>query len=145
MQNIDLTPFYNNYNQIKVDKTISDSPQTPKLSVSEPQYIEGWRVERITGDPARDRKLRSAAIKFHGKRCKACGFDFEIVYGVYGADFIEVHHKYPLSKLNQKTKINPAKDLTVVCSNCHSMIHKNPKKHLSISELRKMLRSNNLD
>ena len=56
--------------------------------------------------------------------CEVCGFDFEMVYGDRGHGFIECHHTKPVSELEvgEKTKIT---DLSLVCSNCHRMIHKN--------------------
>jgi hypothetical protein len=56
--------------------------------------------------------------------CEICGFSFEGVYPhTLGDNFIEVHHKIPLSKIHQtiKTTLN---DLLLVCANCHRMIHR---------------------
>lgn len=55
--------------------------------------------------------------------CEICGFDFSKKYGDLGSDFIEVHHVKPISEMkeNEKTKIE---DLVMLCSNCHSMIHR---------------------
>lgn len=71
-------------------------------------------------------------------RCEACGFDFESVYGALGADFIECHHKIPISTLqpDARTSID---DLAVVCSNCHRMLHRGGEL-LSIEELRRRIR-----
>lgn len=55
--------------------------------------------------------------------CEVCGFDFEKVYGELGNNFIEAHHIKPVSQMsdNEKTSIE---DIVMVCSNCHSMIHR---------------------
>ena len=53
--------------------------------------------------------------------CEACGFDFSLRYGALGTGYCEVHHEIPGSKGERKTKF---KDLRILCSNCHRMIHK---------------------
>ena len=55
--------------------------------------------------------------------CEVCGFDFHATYGEYGIGFCEVHHLIPLHKADAKMKTE-LKDLSVVCSNCHRIIHK---------------------
>jgi len=60
----------------------------------------------------------------------AYGFNFSRVYGPLGAGFIEAHHLVPLSQLKgQIISLDPSKDFAVLCSNCHSMIHKFEKPH----------------
>jgi 5-methylcytosine-specific restriction protein A len=73
----------------------------------------------------RNRKLAHKAKLYHGYTCKACGFDFQAKYGSIGKDFIEAHHLTPLSELKgQRLNLNPKTDFTVLCSNCHRMIHR---------------------
>lgn len=50
--------------------------------------------------------------------CEVCEFDFEQQFGELGKDFCEVHHRKPLG--HGKT----LKDLAILCSNCHRMIHR---------------------
>jgi len=54
------------------------------------------------------------------------GFDFESKYGDLGQNFIEVHHKRPLSQLteNKTFSFDVFKDFDVLCANCHRMIHR---------------------
>jgi len=78
---------------------------------------------------------RTAAIKIHGCKCMACGFDFEKEYGELGKGFIEVHHVKPLYTLNDEIEVDPRNDLICVCSNCHRMIHKKRGSVLSLEEL----------
>lgn len=62
--------------------------------------------------------------KHEGKLfCEICEFSFSDKYGELGADFIEAHHTKPVSEMKDgdKTNIN---DIVMVCSNCHSMLHK---------------------
>lgn len=85
-------------------------------------YSEGNPSEMIQTRRERDPKARAAAIKECGTVCKVCGFDFFKKYGEFGEGYIEVHHKKPIKDLlpGEKTKLE---DLTVVCSNCHRMLH----------------------
>lgn len=81
-------------------------------------FREHKRVER-------NQKLSKDAKKIHGSKCKICDFDFFKVYGEIGKDYIEAHHLTPLSKLKgQKIALDPRKDFTVLCANCHRMIHR---------------------
>lgn len=84
----------------------------------------------------RNRKLAHRAKLAHGFTCKACGFDFAAKYGSIGREFIEAHHLTPLSELKgQKLTLDPKKDFTVLCSNCHRMIHRTSFVH-SVEEFR---------
>jgi 5-methylcytosine-specific restriction protein A len=69
--------------------------------------------------------------------CEACGFDFARVYGAYGEDFCEVHHLKPLSEAEGFVETS-LDDLSVVCSNCHRMIH-NGNTMLTIQQLQDIL------
>ncbi|PPE65118.1 MrcB family domain-containing protein [Caldimonas caldifontis] len=84
----------------------------------------------------RNRKLALRAKQAHGYVCKACGFDFEARYGVIGKSFIEAHHLTPLSEFKgQRLTLDPKRDFTVLCSNCHRMIHRTSFVH-SVEEFR---------
>lgn len=102
--------------------------------------FEGKQVQRWVNSYERDSGLRSAAIRIHGTACMACDFDFGTRYGSLGTGFIEVHHIVPVSTLGGSALINPANDLVVLCSNCHSIVHRRKGTPLSIAELRSLLR-----
>jgi 5-methylcytosine-specific restriction enzyme A len=75
----------------------------------------------------RDARLRSqklaAVLRVGGViACEVCGFDFERAYGERGRGYIECHHRTPLfSSGSTKTRL---RDLALICSNCHRMIHR---------------------
>lgn len=72
-------------------------------------------------------RVNSSKIKKHlGYTCKACDFNFKDKYGDLGDLFIEAHHLTPYSELkaNSYRELNINKDFTVLCANCHRMIHK---------------------
>ena len=80
---------------------------------------------------------RKEALAVTGRlACSACGFDFQ---KFYGTEFCEVHHLRSLA--NAKGEIETKlKDLAVVCSNCHRMIHRsNP--FLTIEQLKSRIQS----
>jgi len=67
---------------------------------------------------------KEQVLKEKGRlQCEACDFDFVQKYGELGNGFCEVHHLHALSarESNQTTCIE---DLAVLCSNCHSIIHR---------------------
>lgn len=55
--------------------------------------------------------------------CEGCGFSFYQKYGDVGKEVCEIHHKNPLGESGEgvTTRLD---DLAVVCSNCHTIIHK---------------------
>jgi len=60
-------------------------------------------------------------------------------YGKLGEGFIEAHHVKPVSELGpgSMTKVS---DLTLVCSDCHRMLHRG-EKLLAVCELREIVRT----
>ncbi|GHO52883.1 HNH endonuclease [Ktedonobacter robiniae] len=109
------------------------------IKVEEGNIIEGYeggKKQRYVNIYERDATLRKQAVKIHGTICKGCDFDFEFYYGPRGAGYIEVHHLRPISSLGGSVTINPKTDMTVLCSNCHRMVHRYPDSILSLEELR---------
>jgi len=92
-------------------------------------FPEGKEILRQHIARERNPKLvKSAKQKFkleHKNKlyCEVCGFDFDDKYGELGEGFIEAHHIKPVSEMKdrEKTKLD---DIVLLCSNCHSMIHK---------------------
>jgi 5-methylcytosine-specific restriction protein A len=66
--------------------------------------------------------------------CEVCDFDFAARYGQRGDGFIECHHKLPLSSISPGATTRLV-DLALVCSNCHSMLHRG-RPWPSVEELR---------
>ena len=101
---------------------------------------EGGQKLRLISYFERDPAIRARATEIHGTTCKACGFNFEDAYGVHGKNYIEVHHIVPVSTLAEPSVINPKDHMTVLCSNCHRMVHRKRNAPLSIEELKKIVR-----
>jgi hypothetical protein len=102
---------------------------------------EGRSVYRIHRSRERDPRLTAEAKRLFRARkgqlfCEVCGFSFSETYGELGREFIESHHLKPLSEVKpgEQTDVD---DLLMVCSNCHSMLHRgDPSENLAL--LRKM-------
>lgn len=115
------------------DNESSDEALTTESFDGEKKVVYTFKYER-------DRRLRDAAIKIHGTTCLGCGMNFKTKYGKWGEGFIHVHHKKPVS--TGKQKVSAARDLVVVCPNCHWMIHRVKKQVLTIDELRNLIAEN---
>lgn len=94
----------------------------------------GLHLYRERSSRLRDKFKRS----LKSKECSICGFDFESTYGPIGKDFIEVHHKIPLSQLKPGTKVS-LEDLDAICSNCHRMLHRKKSLDLTSEDLRRII------
>lgn len=99
-----------------------------ELTQEDDEFSEGKLLLKKHLSRERNPKLISEAKRSFLKKnkslfCEVCGFDFEKSYGALGKNFIEAHHIKPVSKMNdgEKTKVE---DIVMVCSNCHSMIHR---------------------
>ncbi len=122
---------------ISIQETESSSKKEKKV------HTEGGKKFFISSRYERRLSLRNAAIKIHGFKCKVCDFDFKEIYGEWGAGFIEVHHLQALAD-NEGNEIetNPETDLTVLCANCHRMVHRKKGITLTIEELKAKIKRN---
>lgn len=86
--------------------------------------VEGQAKQALVTYYERKKVNREACIQLHGALCVVCGFDFAEHYGALGVGYIEVHHLKPLSEIRKSHCINVQTDLLPLCSNCHSMVHR---------------------
>jgi 5-methylcytosine-specific restriction protein A len=84
--------------------------------------LEGAKHQDTVTRYERDRGNRKACIAHYGYVCQVCEMDFAKTYGDLGKEFIEVHHLHPVAQ--GERNVNPITDLIPLCSNCHSMIHR---------------------
>ena len=117
--------------------------ESVELTQEDDEFSEGKILLKKHLQRERNVKLIEIAkkkfIEKHGHLyCEVCGFDFKKNYGELGEKFIEAHHIKPVSQMteNEKTSID---DIVMVCSNCHSMIHRK-KPWLTIDKLKTILR-----
>lgn len=99
----------------------------------------GWRVYGTRYE--RNPRLRAQVLQIYGLICKGCDFDFEKVYGPHGHGFIHAHHLNPIATTGGILAVNPHRDMTVLCANCYSMMHRFPKKILALEELQALIRT----
>ena len=120
--------------------------ETIDLTQEDDEFSEGRKL--LKKHIARERnqlvitKAKKSFKQRNGKLfCEICGFDFQKFYGELGDNFIEAHHIKPVSEMqeNEKTKIE---DIIMVCSNCHSMIHRK-KPWLTKDKLKSIIKGKN--
>ncbi len=109
---------------------------------------EGFSQKKQSQIFNRSNILRQKAILHYtvdGRiKCAACNFDFEEFYGEeYGKGFIEIHHKKPIFKFEdkdlEKTISEALENVIPVCSNCHRIFHRKRNKLLSLEEIVNMI------
>ena len=122
------------------------SKAIPTTELTEDNYEgeEGQLLTRVHRNRERDgrlvkRKKEIVLRELERLVCEVCEFDFHTVYGDRGHGFIECHHKKPLSELSPHGESTTIADLSLLCSNCHRMIHKS-RPWLSIEELKALVR-----
>lgn len=140
-----LDPFLGRIAKAGVKSTRKDSVWEGTTDSDDIEYdfesaAEGKQGKRYVAFYERKKKHRNKAIRIHGVICKGCGFNFETEYGTHGKDFIHVHHTVPLSQYESAREPNVETEMTVLCPNCHAMVHRNKKHTLSLAELRALLR-----
>jgi predicted HNH restriction endonuclease len=100
---------------------------------------EGRRILRLHVTYERSSRNRARALEIHGTQCVVCGFDFNEFYGAdIARDYIEVHHTKSVGEVDGNV-VNPATDLAPLCSNCHSMAHRERGRIMSIDDLRNLV------
>lgn len=104
-------------------------------------YYEGALKRVYNNSYERDPKTRAACIKHYGYTCQVCKFDYEKKYGIAGKNKIHVHHLNKLSQVGKRHLVDPVKDMTPVCANCHFIIHSREKPY-TIDEMKEMLNQN---
>ncbi len=123
-----------------VDSLLDDvSVDFPEMDAIEGKVILVSHFARERNRALIDEKKRQALLKneFH---CEVCSFSFQ---AVYGKDFLECHHIFPIGKSGIRR--NSLDDLALVCSNCHRMLHtKFENEYLSIAALAERIKTRNL-
>lgn len=122
------------FEQMEIE--ISTTEELPKGI----ELYEGLKQTISVNKYERNNLARAICLDKYGFKCQVCDFDFEKNYGEIGKEFIHVHHIIPISEIGKEYKINPERDLVPVCPNCHSMIHRNKKRVLTLNELKEKIK-----
>jgi len=101
----------------------SDVASSPEEEFPEGRVLTRLHKVRERNAQLVKRKKEAVRAKTGKLACEACGFDFAEKYGKLGDGFAECHHTVPVSELDHENKTKLS-DLAIVCSNCHSMLHR---------------------
>jgi len=113
----DIFYFLNLYEELTFNDQRIDE-DVAYTALEKKQYRLHLRIER-------NNSISKKVKDIKGFICEACKFDFKSKYGTLGKEFIEAHHLKPISSLGiGQFEVNILNDFAVLCSNCHSMIHR---------------------
>jgi predicted HNH restriction endonuclease len=116
----------------------------PDLPPMRTGFPEGKLKERLHRYRERNSEVvrqakQKAMQRDGGLYCMVCKFNFADAYGPTGGDFIEAHHTTPVSMLHPEGETTKVEDIALVCSNCHSMLHRK-RPWLEMHELGSLLK-----
>jgi 5-methylcytosine-specific restriction protein A len=130
----DVFRYLNLYEELAFNDT-QLTQEKELTAIEKKQYRLHFRIER---NSAISKKVKIEK----GYICEACNFDFRTKYGDLGQKFIEAHHLKPIASLGiGKFQVNIQTDFAVLCSDCHSMIHRLDDAS-DLNKLRIILKSN---
>ena len=113
----DILRYLRLYEELTFNNTQIDEKRD-LTAIEKKQYRLHFRIERNSN-------ISKKVKDFKGCTCEACDFNFVNKYGKLGEQFIEAHHVTPIANLGiGQFQINIETDFAVLCSNCHSMIHR---------------------
>ncbi len=103
---------------------------------------EGAKTRVEVNRYERDPVARKRCLEHYHYTCQVCGLRFEERYGEFALGFMHVHHKTPLSQIDdhENHRINPETDLVAVCPNCHAMLHHHQDKPCDVETLQQLMK-----
>lgn len=104
------------------------------------EYFEGSAKQVYVNAYERNPEARRKCLSHYGFSCVICTTNLEEIYGAAAEGLIHVHHLRPLSEIKAEYKIDPIKDLSPVCPNCHAVLHRRIPA-FTIEEVRAMFES----
>ncbi len=108
-------------------------------AIAEAEAVEGLKTEINAYVRGRSRQLRDAALEKANGICCVCDIDYKDILNGKGIRVLQVHHRNQLAA-SDTPRVTKLSELAVVCANCHSLIHMNPRKAIEIDKLRIMIR-----
>lgn len=120
---------------VRLERIHGDS-NIEKSTQQEIEYREGGRKYVSHLMVERNRQAVAAAKNNSPWVCEICSRSFSELYGV---EYIEAHHKVPLSTYSKECEIKPS-DFALLCPNCHTAVHILMKKQdLDYDEIKRQL------
>lgn len=103
---------------------------------------EGAKTRVEVNRYERDPSARRQCLEHYDYTCQVCDLRFEERYGEFARGYMHVHHKVPLSQIedHDNHRINPKVDLVAVCPNYHAMLHHHPRKPCDIETLKQFMK-----
>jgi len=114
------------------------SNRAKKTILSNLRAVENTLTETRQYIRKRDRSLRQRALAQARGTCEACQIEYGDFLNGLGAKVLQVHHRRQLAA-SDTPRLTSIRDLAVVCANCHSLIHANPRQAMSVTRLRRLL------
>jgi 5-methylcytosine-specific restriction endonuclease McrA len=106
------------------------------------EYREGHKINVNSEIIVRNSELIKQKKQASNYKCEICGFSFKEQYGDIGSYYIEGHH---LRSISQGERSSCLEDIALLCSNCHSMVHrKNPPYNIDELKEKMLLNSSEL-
>jgi len=117
-------------------KGLPDLDLTASAKEGKRKLVTHLRIERA---PSLGPKKKAQFRQQHGGKlfCECCRRDYQ-EYGKHHEAMFEVHHVKALGKASKEV-VTSLKDLAVVCSNCHRVIHRHDPL-ISVNRLRSRLK-----
>lgn len=113
--------------EIRLEVMLQDAP--PAVPEDEeltfPEGRQMYRRHRQRERSSRLTKQKKAnVLRTTGAlACEVCGFDFAATYHELGDGYIECHHNVAISSYATESRTR-LEDLSVVCANCHRILHR---------------------
>lgn len=106
------------------DITVNDVAGEDAKQLSSVEEVKIKKMHYMYEGRLKASEIREIKRK-QGYVCRACGMSFSDRYPSIGENFIECHHKIPYAQIKEgEERILNTDDFVVLCSNCHSMIHR---------------------
>ncbi|MDP2181640.1 MAG: HNH endonuclease [Actinomycetota bacterium] len=127
--------------EIRLEVMLQDAP--PAVPEDEElTFPEGRQMYRRHRQRERSSKLtrQKKANVLHATgalACEVCGFDFAATYHELGDGYIECHHNVAISSYATESRTR-LEDLSVVCANCHRILHRR-RPWLTADELKEFM------
>ncbi|AZI25779.1 hypothetical protein EA772_10670 [Pedobacter sp. G11] len=112
-------------------------PQTGSMEGEEKYKFA--RHKYYERDPRLIQDKKNEALRSGGLKCEVCLLNFSDKYGDHGLGFMECHHRFPIAKHGKRR--NRLEDLSLVCANCHRMLHRKnaENSYYSVEELKSLV------
>ena len=117
----------------------ADIPEDERIAVHR-NYSDGERSRREVTYFQRNPKLAQDAKELYKFTCQICGYRPSTIFGEQlQSTGLDCHHLDPMSERTTYTKNSTLADITVLCANCHRLVH-SKRPALSIEKAKKLFK-----